>query len=81
MACNIVHIHVDADRDGVIDDRPAGDIWTGGKTGRGAIISVNNDNDDGNAGAVARDNTDNSDTKINSIADLRDIAALDLRKM
>lgn len=81
MACNIVHIHVDADRDGVIDDRPAGDIWTGGKTGRGAIISVNNDNDDGKAGAVARDNTDNSDTKINSSADLRDIAPLDLRKM
>lgn len=49
MACNIVHIHVDADRDGVIDDTPGGNIWTKGKAGRGAIICVNSDNDDGTA--------------------------------
>lgn len=80
MACNIVHIHVDADRDGVIDDKPGGNIWTKGKTGRGAIICVNSDNDDGKAG-TGLDKTDTADTVINGGADLREIAPLDLRKV
>lgn len=80
MACNIVHIHVDANRDGVIDDAPAGNIWTKGETGRGAIICVNNDNDDGKAGE-GLNKTDNADTTINGAADLREIAPLDLRKV
>ena len=64
----------------MIDDKPGGNIWTKGKTGRGAIICVNSDNDDGKAG-TGLDKTDTADTVINGGADLREIAPLDLRKV
>lgn len=80
MPCTIVNIHVDADRDGVIDDLPGGPIWTKGVAGRGAIICVNCDMDERKRNASAFDNRDISDGVINGAADLREIAPLDLRK-
>ncbi|MFQ6550155.1 protein-arginine deiminase family protein [Aestuariibius sp. 2305UL40-4] len=80
MPCSIVNIHVDADRDGTVDDQPGGAAWTPGQTGRGAIICVNCDNDDGKGNANAIDNVDTADATINGGTDLREIAPLDLRK-
>src|SRR3954464_3718870 len=47
----VLKLHVDADRDGIVDN-PYGKVhlWTWGPAGRGAIILCNND--DGNASRV-----------------------------
>lgn len=55
-------------------------IWSSGPAGKGAILCVNCDNDDGKSGAKAIDNTDLKDNKINGGTDLSEIAPLDLRK-
>lgn len=79
-ACTIVNIHVDADRDGQVDDTPGPRTWTPGKNGSGAILCVNCDNDDGKSGA-GEEKVDIADEKINGSGDLSDISPLDLRKL
>lgn len=70
------HLHVDADRDGVVDDNRLGiDRWTWGASGRGAIILCNNDDED------RTHNPDNEDAKINGAPDPEDIAPLVIRRV
>jgi len=69
------HLHVDADRDGVVDDDRTGiDTWTWGKGKKGAVILCNND-DDAGAG-----DTDNSDAEINTGNDAKEVAAFEIRR-
>jgi protein-arginine deiminase len=69
------HLHVDADRDGRVDDDRSGlDSWTWGVDGKGAIILANND-DDG-----LRDIPDNDDDVVNADPDSDDIAAFEIRR-
>lgn len=76
QASHIIHMHVDANRDGLVDDDYTGlNRWTWGKGKRGAIILCNNDNDD-NVDPPKRDNSDN---KINGNNDEDDIAPLEFR--
>ena len=75
--CSIVHLHVDADRDGSVDDRAAPPRWT---QTSGAILLVNCDNDDGKSSPEPMDNLDCADQTINGATDLAEIAPLDLRK-
>ncbi|MEO5930852.1 MAG: carboxypeptidase-like regulatory domain-containing protein, partial [Candidatus Kapaibacterium sp.] len=73
------HLHVDADRDGAVDDSRTGiSSWAWGDGNKGTVILCNND-DDGAPHAGAPDNAAN-DTDINTAADLTDIAPLDLRR-
>jgi hypothetical protein len=66
-------MHLDADRDGKVDDDPTGlDVWTYGKGKKGAVILVNCN---GKPTLI-----DNSDNKVNDAADLKDIAPLDIRR-
>ncbi len=68
-------IHLDADRDGKVDDATdALDVWTPGKGKKGAIILVNNDDDDG------KKDVDNGDQKVNSDDDKSDLAPLVIRR-
>lgn len=74
-------LHVDANRDGVVDDLPVPAIntpapaWAWGANGRGAILPVNVD-DDG-----ARNASDASDGTINGVADANsDIAHIEVRR-
>lgn len=82
MACCTVHMHVDADRDGTVDDTFARNrLWSTGASNTGAIICVNCDNDDGKSSTLHKDNCDNADGEINGGSDLSEIAPLDLRKV
>lgn len=68
-------IHLDADRDGKVDDATSAlDVWTPGKGKKGAIILVNNDDDDG------KKDVDNGDQKVNSDDDKSDLAPLVIRR-
>ena len=70
------HLHVDADRDGTVDDDRTGiDTWTWGKGKKGAIILCNND-DDGSASK-----SDNDDSKINSGNDKDEVAPFEIRRI
>lgn len=70
------HLHVDADRDGVVDaDRSHNDRWVWGPGGKGAIILCNNDDED-----RAR-TCDNEDGAINSAPDPDDVAPLVIRRV
>jgi protein-arginine deiminase len=69
-------LHVDANRDGTVDDAPATDDWTWGVNGSGAVILCNMDHD----GAFDDGRTDASDQVINTQADEPDIAALQIRR-
>jgi len=69
-------LHVDANRDGTVDDAPATDNWTWGINGSGAVILCNMDDD----GAVDDGRTDASDQVIDTPADEPDIAALQIRR-
>lgn len=80
MPCNIVHIHVDADRDGTVDDAPGAPVWSFGAAARGAIICVNCDHDSGSSSVDGVDDRDINDTTVNGAADLREVAPLELRK-
>ena len=51
-----------------------GPLWSRGETGRGAIIVVNCDNDDGKAEDEATKNVDTADKKINGAALIFDCA-------
>lgn len=75
--CSIVHIHVDADRDGAVDTMPGGSAWM---STSGAIVCVNCDNDEGQTNADPLDNLDSANDTISNAADLAEIAPFDLRK-
>ena len=69
------HMHLDADRDGVVDDDHTGiDVWEWGKGKKGAIILCNNDGD----GSPSK--SDNEDSKINSGNDSDEVAPLEFRR-
>jgi hypothetical protein len=66
-------MHLDADRDGKVDDDPTGlDSWNYGKGKKGAVILVNCN---GTPTLI-----DNSDNKVNGTADIKDVAPLDIRR-
>jgi Protein-arginine deiminase (PAD)/Protein-arginine deiminase (PAD) middle domain len=68
-------LHVDADRDGKVDDDPNGlEVWTWGKGKRGAVVLVNNNSN------VGPPKIDHEDSILNGGGDLKDIAALDIRR-
>lgn len=70
------HLHVDADRDGVVDDdRSHNDRWAWGPGSKGAIILCNNDDED------RERRCDNEDTQINAAPDPDDIAPLVIRRV
>ncbi|MDC0716685.1 protein-arginine deiminase family protein [Nannocystis bainbridge] len=69
------HLHVDADRDGVVDDdRSHNDRWAWGPGSKGAIILCNNDDED------RQHCCDNEDAQINTAPDPDDIAPLVIRR-
>lgn len=69
-------LHVDADRDGAVDDAPATGNWTWGINGSGAVVLCNMDDD----GAFDDERTDASDQVINTRNDEPDIAPLQIRR-
>ena len=69
-------LHVDANRDGTVDNAPATNNWTWGVNGSGAVVLCNMDDD----GAFADGRTDASDQIINTPDDEPDIAALQIRR-
>jgi hypothetical protein len=70
------HLHVDANRDGAVDDDRTGiDNWKWGKGKKGAIILCNNDDDD------AATQCDNEDGVINGGNDHAEIAPIDIRRI
>ncbi|MBZ5715388.1 protein-arginine deiminase family protein [Nannocystis pusilla] len=70
------HLHVDADRDGVVDDdRSHNDRWAWGPGSKGAIILCNNDDEDRSR------RCDNEDAQINASPDPDDIAPLVIRRV
>jgi protein-arginine deiminase len=76
-----IHMYLDADRDGKVDDKKKDDWkdnnkWECGKDKKGAIILCNNDNDDNDIGREMDYENDKVDTKD----DLLDIAPLVLKK-
>ena len=72
------HLQVDADRDGVADnDFDVYDRWQFGHGGRGAILLVNNDNDDGNG---AHGDLDLNDRVINAGNDHQEVAPIRIRR-
>ncbi|HEX2959398.1 MAG TPA: OmpA family protein [Chitinispirillaceae bacterium] len=72
----LFHIHIDADRDGVIDDSwDENEKWEFGEGKKGATLLYNNDNDDDSAKKMDFENS-----VIDNETDLNDIAQLELRK-
>ena len=68
-------IHVDANRNGNVDDAPAPvGGWRWGARGSGAVVLCNNDDDD------ASGTVDHSDNVVNGNNDVPDIAPLSLRR-
>jgi protein-arginine deiminase len=76
-------LHVDADRDGTVDDDPNGlDKWEPGKGRKGAIVLVNN-NGVGNPAAgpnLPPAKVDHEDDVVNGAADVIDLTPLDIRR-
>lgn len=69
------HMHLDADRDGTVDDDRTGlDKWEWGKGKKGAIILCNNDDDEGAS------KSDNADDKVNKGNDKDELAPLEIRR-
>lgn len=78
LSPTLYHLHVDTDRDGVVDDdRSRSAAWVWGPHGRGAILVNNVNNDDGDGAAGAADNTD---TVINANRDTDHIAPVEVRR-
>lgn len=70
------HLHVDADRDGIVDaDRTGIDSWHWGAGQKGAIILCNNDDD----GGASR--SDNADDRVNGGNDATELAPLVIRRI
>ncbi|MBM4330029.1 MAG: hypothetical protein FJ117_02195 [Deltaproteobacteria bacterium] len=68
-------MHVDADRDGTVDDDISGlDQWNWGENQKGAVILVNNDDDGGNR------RLDNSNGVVDGSDDESDLAPLVLKR-
>ncbi|WP_438027643.1 protein-arginine deiminase family protein [Sorangium sp. So ce233] len=68
-------MHLDADRDGAVDDDRSGlDTWEWGAGRKGAIVLCNNDDDEGASAS------DNSDRKVNGGNDDTEIAPLVIRR-
>ncbi|ALN55799.1 protein-arginine deiminase family protein [Lysobacter yananisis] len=80
-------IHVDADRDGKVDDTTAGiDAWHWGKGKKGAVVLVNNNGTMTGIRAVGLGSAvdvkiDHDDKTVNGAADVADIAPLDIRRV
>lgn len=90
------HLHVDADRDGVVDAATAPiQDWQWGAGGHGAIIVVNSDTDGNAAGGLALPappppgappvvgpfaEPDHADGGVNTVADVPDLAPIELRR-
>jgi hypothetical protein len=71
-------LHVDADRDGKVDDSTEGlDVWTWGKGKKGAVILCNNDDDEDDA--KRKKKCDNQNDVVDTY-DEPDIAPLVIRK-
>ncbi|WP_020587286.1 protein-arginine deiminase family protein [Desulfobacter curvatus] len=70
-----LHMHVDADRDGKVDnDWEDNKKWEPGKGKKGAVILCNNDDEDSDK------KEDNKNQKVDTATDLPDLAPLVLRK-
>lgn len=70
-----LRMHLDADRDGTVDDDTSGlDRWEWGASKKGAIVRVNLDDEDGKRA------TDASNDKVDTDADAPDLAPLELRR-
>lgn len=71
---HIIHMHLDADRDGKVDDDFKGLArWEWGAGKKGAIVLCNNDDDSG------RTKEDHTDDKINAGNDKDEIAPIEFR--
>jgi hypothetical protein len=71
----VLWLHVDADRDGTVDDDTSGlGSWTYGRGMKGAILLCNNDDDDRSKGR------DSSDDVVNGSDDLADLSPLVIRR-
>jgi protein-arginine deiminase len=72
------HLHVDANRDGTVDDdRAFNNTWLWGRFGLGAIVLVNHDNDTGD-GAAGQ--PDHADAVINAHNDAQETAPIEVRR-
>src|SRR4051812_15914789 len=70
------HLHVDADRDGTVDDDRTGiDSWNWGAAVKGAIVLCNNDDDQGASAS------DNSDNHVNAGNDGTELAPVEIRRI
>ena len=68
-------MHVDADRDGTVDDDITGlDVWTWGANQKGAIVLVNNDDDNSNG------REDNRNRIVDGSDDESDLAPLVIKR-
>lgn len=73
------YLHVDADRDGRVDDDRTGiDNWQWGAANKGAVILCNNDHDDGEP--AWRRHPDHEDNVVNQGNDNVEIAPLEIRR-
>ncbi len=69
------YLHVDADRDGQVDDAwTTNPTWVWGANGTGAVMLCNNDDDD------VQQDTDHADEVINGGNDNTEIAPLEVRR-
>ena len=79
-----IHMFVDADRDGKVDDDWNGsDKWEWGTGKKGAIVLCNNDDDGGRtagASGLTYPRLDNGDNAVNGAADVADLAPLVIRR-
>lgn len=76
-----IHMHLDANRDGNIDDKWEENYynkWEWGKSKKGTIILCNNDDD--YDGTTKKKKADNDDEEINAGNDDKEIAPLELRR-
>ncbi len=72
-----IHLHLDANRDGGVDDDRTGiDTWNWGAGNKGAILLCNNDNDDDGS----RSDLDNTDEVVNGGNDNDELAPVELRR-
>jgi protein-arginine deiminase len=72
------HMHLDADRDGRVDDDYSGlDVWEWGLGKKGAVILCNNDDDDHRTPS----RSDNDDDEVNGGNDVDELAPLVLRRV
>ena len=72
------HMHLDADRDGRVDDDYAGlDLWEWGPGKKGAVVLCNNDDDDHRTPS----RSDNEDAEVNGGNDADELAPIVFRRL